>query len=125
MTTSAPQKEYEYKEYTLTMTLKVHPEMRESRLRDYIHSQIFTDNWPGAFNTNYIHSTDFQIQSRPAPSPQFNSTELLLLAHDEWKRRQERKHLDDEAAWVSGFINGFLTDKKWAREYLDKMRGEP
>ena len=58
-------------------------------------------------------------------APQFNSTELLLLAHDEWKRRQERKHLDDEAAWVSGFIGGFLTDKTWAKDKVDSLRGEP
>jgi hypothetical protein len=58
------------------------------------------------------------VQSRPIPSPQFNSTELLLLAHDEWKRRQERKHLNDSAPWVSGFIEGFLTGKKWARDFL-------
>jgi hypothetical protein len=57
----------------------------------------------------------------PAPQPQFNSTELLLLAHDEWKRRQERKHLDDEAAWVSGFVGGFITDKTWARDKVDNL----
>lgn len=51
----------------------------------------------------------------------FNSTELLLLAHDEWKRREERKHLHEESAWVSGFLNGFCTDRKWAREYVDKL----
>lgn len=61
------------------------------------------------------------VCSRPATSPQFNSTELLLLANDEWKRRQERKHLNDNAAWVSGFVGGFLTDKKWARDYVDKL----
>ena len=53
--------------------------------------------------------------------PQFNSTELLLLAHDEWKHRQERKHLDDEAAWVTGFIEGFITDKNWARDKVDNI----
>jgi hypothetical protein len=60
-------------------------------------------------------------RSRPAISPQFNSTELLLLANDEWKRRQERKHLNDNPAWVSGFIGGFLTDKKWARDYVNNL----
>jgi hypothetical protein len=59
---------------------------------------------------------------RSTPSPQFNSTELLLLAHDEWKRRQERKHLDDEAAWVSGFIGGFITDKTWAKDKVESLR---
>jgi hypothetical protein len=55
------------------------------------------------------------------PTPKFTSTELLLLAHDEWKRREERKHNHEESAWVAGFLNGFCTDKKWAREYVDKL----
>jgi hypothetical protein len=65
-----------------------------------------------------------QIRSRPhpAPAPKFNSTELLLLAHDEWKRREERKHLHNEQDWVSGFINGFLTDPVWARKMVDTIR---
>jgi hypothetical protein len=54
--------------------------------------------------------------------PKFDSTDLLLLANDEWKRRQERRHLHDMQAWTSGFINGFLTDKLWARKQLDKIR---
>jgi hypothetical protein len=58
-------------------------------------------------------------------SPKFNSTDLLLLAHDEWKRRQERKHLNDETPWVSGFIGGFITDKTWARNMLDKLKEHP
>ncbi len=54
--------------------------------------------------------------------PKFNSTDLLLLAHDEWKRREERKHNHDMRDWEAGFINGFLTDKKWARDWLDKIQ---
>lgn len=75
----------------------------------------------GCASFNLIGS---QIRSRPAPSPEpmLGSTDLLLLANDEWKRRQERKHLHDNAAWVSGFVGGFLTDKKWARDYVDKLR---
>lgn len=63
----------------------------------------------------------------PAPEPKFNSTDLLLLANDEWKRREERKHNHENAPWCAGFVNGFLTDKKWAREMVDKIRtgGEP
>lgn len=59
--------------------------------------------------------------SQPTSGPKFNSADLLLLAHDEWKRREERKHIHDMRDWEAGFINGFLTDKKWARELLDKM----
>ena len=51
-----------------------------------------------------------------------NSTDIMLLAHDEWKRREERKHTHPEEHWVPGFINGFLTDKKWARECVKKFR---
>lgn len=51
-----------------------------------------------------------------------NSTDILLLAHDEWKRREERKHNHPEEHWVPGFINGFLTDKKWGKEYVKKLR---
>jgi hypothetical protein len=42
-----------------------------------------------------------------------NSTELLEMAHREWKNRQERKGLNDEAAWVSGWISGYLTKRDW------------
>jgi hypothetical protein len=58
----------------------------------------------------------------PSLEPMLGSTDLLFLANDEWKRRQERKHLHDNTAWVSGFVGGFLTDKKWARKYVDKLR---
>jgi hypothetical protein len=53
-----------------------------------------------------------------------NSTDIMLLAHDEWKRREERKHNHPEEHWVPGFINGFLTDKKWGREYVKKLRAQ-
>lgn len=56
------------------------------------------------------------------PTPKFNSTELLLLAHDEWKRREERwRKPEERVPWCAGFINGFCTDKKWAREYVDRL----
>jgi hypothetical protein len=59
----------------------------------------------------------------PQPQqPKFTSTDLLLLANDEWKRREERKHNHENAPWCAGFINGFLTDKKWARGWLDKIQ---
>lgn len=59
----------------------------------------------------------------PEPEPKFTSTDLLLLANDEWKRREERKHNHENAPWTAGFINGFMTNKKWARELLDKLPG--
>jgi hypothetical protein len=64
------------------------------------------------------------IRSRSAHSkaPPFDSADLLLLAHDEWTRREERKRLYDEASWLSGFIDGLLTDRMWARGYVDILR---
>jgi hypothetical protein len=53
--------------------------------------------------------------------PGFSSTDLLLLAHDEWKRREERRHIHEERDWTSGFVSGFMTDHVWAREHLDKI----
>ena len=46
------------------------------------------------------------------------SGDLLLIAHDEWKRRQERKGFDDEIPWVSGWISGYLTSKKFVDDRL-------
>ena len=60
--------------------------------------------------------------SYPPATFKFTSEDLLLLAHDEWKRREERKHIHPEPAWVSGFINGFCTDKKVARAIVDDIR---
>jgi hypothetical protein len=58
----------------------------------------------------------------PTPSPKFSSEDLLLLAHDEWKRREERKHNHQEQDWVAGFISGFCTSRQWARECVDGIR---
>ena len=40
-----------------------------------------------------------------------NSTELINMAHREWRNRQERKGHDDEVAWTSGWISGYLTGR--------------
>jgi hypothetical protein len=58
----------------------------------------------------------------------FTSGDLLLIAHDEWKRREERKHLHDHISWVNGWISGFLTSRKFVKDQLVKLRqqaGEP
>ena len=95
--TAPPQ---EFKEYTLTINLSVHPEMREKSLRDYIHSQIFTDNWIGAFRTNYILATEFQFRSRPLTSAAplegvfkdfDNNAVEWLKQHDTAIRKAERE----------------------------------
>ena len=51
-----------------------------------------------------------------------NSTELINLAHREWKNRQERKGHDDEVAWTSGWISGYLTGKGSLSDELKKER---
>jgi hypothetical protein len=50
-----------------------------------------------------------------------SSTSLLLIAHDEWKRRQERKHMDDESPWISGWISGYLTSKKFVQDRIEEL----
>jgi hypothetical protein len=51
-----------------------------------------------------------------------SSSDLLLIAHDEWKRREERKHIHEHISWVNGWISGFLTSRKFVREQLIKLR---
>jgi hypothetical protein len=68
------------------------------------------------------HDTRTHTPAAPVTEPKFNSTDLLLLANDEWKRREERKHNHENIPWCAGFINGFLTDKKWARGWVDKIQ---
>ena len=51
--------------------------------------------------------------SAPVKFP--NSTELLLMAHTDWKNRIERKHTHEEIPWVDGWIHGFLTPRQ---EYI-------
>ena len=40
-----------------------------------------------------------------------NSTELINMAHREWKNRQERKGYNDAVPWTSGWISGYLTGR--------------
>ena len=51
-----------------------------------------------------------------------NSTELINLAHREWRNRQKRKGHDDEVAWTSGWISGYLTGKGSLSSELKKDR---
>lgn len=111
----------EEKQYLLQMTLVCPQEMSIEKVREYIQSQIFTNGWAEAFNTNYIHSEGFTL-SHPYVDVLPNSTDLLLIAHDEWKRREERKHQHPEPPWVSGWISGFLTSKKFVQDRVAELR---
>ena len=55
-----------------------------------------------------------------------NSTQLLDMAHREWKNRQERKNLNDMSSWTSGWITGFLSEQKpnWSKVREEKVRKE-
>jgi len=51
-----------------------------------------------------------------------NSTELINMAHREWKNRQERKGYNDAVPWTSGWISGYLTGKGSLSDELKKER---
>ena len=51
-----------------------------------------------------------------------NSTELINMAHREWKNRQKRKGHDDAVPWTSGWISGYLTGKGSLSAELKKER---
>jgi hypothetical protein len=54
-----------------------------------------------------------------------DSRDLLLIAQDEWKRREERKYLHDNISWVHGWISGFLTSREFVRDKLKELhKGE-
>jgi transposase len=79
-----------------------------------IHCEVRND-------VQFCHYHDVPLQAE-RDLPHLTSTELLLVAHDEWKCRQERKHYDDEVPWTAGWISGFLTSRKWANEKVAKLR---
>lgn len=70
---------------------------------------------------SFLRSNPYNPQAE-RDLPHCTSTELLLVAHDEWKCRQERRHYDDEGPWTSGWISGFLISRKWANEKVEKLR---
>lgn len=120
-------KPIEVEAYQLTEEKEIHT--REGTLKGYPGDWIITgiqgEQYP--CGKEIFEQTYEPAESRPAPSaePKFNSTDLLLFANDEWKRRGERKHNHEQKIpWCVGFINGFLTDKKWARDWLDKIQND-
>ena len=115
----------EFKEYTLTINLSVHPEMREKSLRDYIHSQIFTDNWIGAFRTNYILATEFQFRSRPHTQKPSSKCIVCVLTpgsclsqHDTAIRKAEREKV---LSFLDELISDRVSDAR-KREIVESLR---
>ena len=53
-----------------------------------------------------------------------SSKELILLATNDFKNREERKGLHDQSSWVSGWITGFLSERKpnWSKVLEEKVR---
>jgi hypothetical protein len=51
-----------------------------------------------------------------------SSSDLLLIAHDEWKRREERKHQHDNISWVNGWISGYLTSRKFVNDRIKLLK---
>ena len=51
-----------------------------------------------------------------------SSSDLLLIAHDEWKRREERRHIHQEIPWVHGWISGFLTPRDFVKKRIAELR---
>jgi hypothetical protein len=76
-------------------------------------------------NVGCASHSDFQSERETL---HLSSSDLLLIAHDEWKRREERKHQHDHISWVNGWISGFLTSRKFVQEKIVELRqqaGEP
>lgn len=79
----------------------------------------------------YCRTDDSQTATRiintmrsPAPfEPKFDSTDLLLLANDEWKRREERKQKDQYLITESDLyvIIEWLSGKKYQDCEVDSM----
>jgi hypothetical protein len=67
------------------------------------------------------HITSYSSQQSEREPPHISSSDLLLIAHDEWKRREERKHLHDHISWVNGWISGFLTSRKFVNERIEYL----
>jgi len=55
-----------------------------------------------------------------------SSKELITLATHDFRMREERKGLHDKSSRVSGWITGFLSERKpnWGKEREDKVRKE-
>lgn len=64
----------------------------------------------------------FMRSRRDIPS----SKELIQLATTDFKNREERHHRHDQASWTSGWITGFLSERKlnWSKVLREKVRKE-
>jgi len=82
---------------------------KEIRMPD---SCIYQRGYPH-FNPVWVRCEQEQVPS---------SKDLLLIAHDEWKRREERKRIHEEIPWVSGWISSYFTSKKFVHDKIKELR---
>ena len=118
------QQEGELAEYTLTMKLEIPAKMREEGIRGYIHSQIFRDGWGEAFQTTYIHAKEFRVARSSPHNPFPSSTQLIAMAKQEWKNREERRGIHNKEDWCCGWMAGFLSVDKpdWVKAQVQAAR---
>ncbi len=50
-----------------------------------------------------------------------DSTELIAMANQEWKNREERRGIHNREDWCCGWMDGFLSENKpnWRQEQID------
>jgi len=94
-------------------------------IRDYILGAFYEgENKEKMYD--HIKAEFSVIRSHPYQSERdklhLSSSDLLLIAHDEWKRREERKNIHEHISWVNGWISGFLTSRKFVQEKVAELR---
>ena len=76
---------------------------------------LYPDNFEGACDADACGADTRSRPHTPAPAsePAFpNSTQLIKMAHTDWKNREERRGIHDENDWCAGWITGYLTPNK-------------
>jgi len=77
------------------------------------------ENWQGTqLEWKQLKEHDNKIRMQHCKIP--SSKELIQLAIADFKNREERKGLHDQPSWTSGWITGFLSERKpeWGKERL-------
>jgi hypothetical protein len=67
-----------------------------------------------------------KIYKQPLQQDIPTSKEIIALATNDFKNREERKGLHDQPSWVSGWITGFLSERKpeWYMVSINKVEKE-
>jgi hypothetical protein len=84
---------------------------------------ITEEQWIGI--NNFSPDMAKEIFDHPLRQDIPTSKELLLLAHTDFKNREERKGLHDQSSWVSGWIAGFLSERKPRLSENDYKKFQP